>query len=169
MASLFWKFPKASLVVRGTNLSAPSTQLCLWHFIKLLLTKGFYWKVETVFALQLLNLALTLANSHISLVQLLYTRILRGKKPFGGLCDMKVDCVYNPLKCDLWLLCVHLVVETFGATSSIIILRLWQDHSMTPASYWPSSHFVFFYADSVGKNHNRSIAESPGMVSLSSQ
>lgn len=101
MSSLFCKFPKASLMVIGTNLSVPSTQLCLWHFIKLLLTKGFYWKVETIFALKLLNIALTLANSHISFVQLLYTRILRGKKPFGGLCDMKLDWVYNPLKFDL--------------------------------------------------------------------
>ena len=140
VASLFWELPKASLKSIGTDLSGPSMQLCLWHLIKLLLTKGFYWKIETFFlTLRSLNIAgaLTWGNSHISFVFSFFfnTTILRGRKPFRGLCEKKVslDWVYNPCKFDFYLLHVHLMAKTSGAISPMIILWLWQNHDMTPA------------------------------------
>ena len=97
-------------------------QICAIHtavfaaFYKAIAYRRSYWKTETFFALKLLNIALTLANSHIGFVQLFYIRILRVRKPFGGLCDMKVDWVYNLLKFDLLSICVHLLVETLGGS-----------------------------------------------------
>lgn len=55
VASLSRELLKASLMVIGTDLSMPSAQLCLWHFIKLLLTKRFYLKTESFFGSQVAN------------------------------------------------------------------------------------------------------------------
>lgn len=71
--ALFWELPKASLKVLSTDLSLPSAQLCLWHSKNLWFTKGLYWSLNIAGAL-------TLANSHISFVQLfLYKNSGRNK------------------------------------------------------------------------------------------
>ena len=72
-ALLFWELPKANLMVTGTDLTVPSAQMSLWHFTKLWLTNGSYWKTESFFlALRSLNIAwaLTLVNWHVSFIQL---------------------------------------------------------------------------------------------------
>lgn len=66
------------------QISVPSTQLCLLNFIKLLLTEGSYWKTETFFALKLLNIALTLANTHCFCSAFLYKN--SKEKSLVGVC-----------------------------------------------------------------------------------
>lgn len=63
-------------------------------FYKAIAYRRILLENKSFFPLKLLNIALTLANSRTGFVQLFYIRILRVRKPFGGLCDMsdmKVD------------------------------------------------------------------------------
>lgn len=80
-------------MVIGTDLSVPSTQLPLSHFMKLWLTKGCYWKMEVFFFPQVtkysLNIDLT-ELTHQFYSVFFNTKILRETKPFRDLHDKKV-------------------------------------------------------------------------------
>lgn len=80
-------------MVIGTDLSVPSAQLPLSYFIKLWLTKGFYWKMEAFFCSQVTKYSLSIdltELTHQFCSVLFNTKILRETKPFRDLHDKKV-------------------------------------------------------------------------------
>lgn len=75
------------------------------------------WRLWSSGIIKIIPNALILTNSHITLVEF-YIGILRAEKVTFGIMWQWLDSIYNWLKFDLYLPCVHLAVETFGDNGS---------------------------------------------------